>query len=144
MLQMMDHYVERISSFEVLVNIFPELENDLPPGKADTRVIPYLLANLILRIGELQSYHRLWALNQLHRLLADSETAALLQSAFGFSYPQLAELIGREVIFAEDADSRVLELSSSICALKSEVQALATPRPGDSTLFSRVLRKLKL
>ncbi len=144
MLQMMDHYLEGISSFEILLNIFPELENELPTGEADTRVIPYLLANLILRIRELQSYHRLWALNQLHRLLADYETAELLQGVFGFSYPQLAELVGREVIFAEDADSRVLQLSSSICALKSEVQALSTPRPVKPTLFSRVVRKLKL
>jgi glycosyltransferase involved in cell wall biosynthesis len=143
LLQMMDEYSKNIRSFELLLNVFPELESDLPSGVSDVSLIPYFLATMILRIGELQSYHRLWALTQLYRMFENPDTSALLQQHFQFSYPQLSKLVGAEAVFVEDADSRMLELMGAVSSLKTQIASYSNEDKKTPSLLQRAKNKVR-
>jgi len=108
--QILDHYLQ-ICDLEQLKKIFPECTKF---GSPMEQTIPYFLG--MLAIDSPSMIHRLWGLETIFDLMADAETAKLLEDSYDFRYRDFIELTKTAPSFSESISD-----NSNMFALKQKI-----------------------
>ncbi len=106
MSEVLELYLQQITTFEFLGKTFPEvLANGWPQ---EDRFVSFYLAKLAMTVADFP-YYRLFGLRVLHRLLSSPEIAKELQDKFDFGYREFFELTGTTNIFFQPLVARKKE-----------------------------------
>jgi len=111
--QILDHYLQ-IRDPEQLKKIFPECTKF---GSPMEQTIPYFLG--MLAIDSPSMIHRLWGLETIFDLMADAETAKLLEETYDFRYRDFIELTKTAPLFSESMSD-----NSNMFVLKQKIAKL--------------------
>ena len=93
--QILDHYLQ-IRDPEQLKKIFPACTKY---GTPKEQTIPYFLGMLAIDLPSM--IHRLWGCETIFDLMADAETAKLLEESYDFRYRDFIELTKTAPLFSE-------------------------------------------
>lgn len=130
-LQILDNYLQ-ISSFEELVEIFPEAEKFYRSEGTD---LPFSLAMIALQNSQDRPYHEIFGLQLLFNAIQDPVRAKKINSLYGFDVHDYFELSGKHDIFSIYSRIKLpevqeqLENEKRICqdkieSLKADVESL--------------------
>jgi len=111
--QILDHYLQ-VRDPEQLKKIFPECAKY---GNPVDQTIPYFLGMLAIDFPSM--LHRLWGLETIFDLMADAETARLLEEVYDFRYRDFIELTKTAPLFSE-----TMSASSNMFAIKQRIAQL--------------------
>jgi glycosyltransferase involved in cell wall biosynthesis len=139
--ELLNIYAKNIDSAELLLQIFPEVEDVSLP--VTDKLVEFHLALLALSCEDTSS--RLFGLHLLHNALKDPETASLLKSDCGFIYHDLFDFEDELDIFASggiqfeiDKLKQQLELAIAVTELTPGGPRL-NPVPGKKVNYLKFL-----
>lgn len=110
-----------ISTLQEFDSIFPGNRSQLDDDHVD--LIPFLLARLALKVNH--PCHRLFALQTIHRLMADPQKAKRIDELLGFEYRDLIALTGTQDIFGlQNATAIQSQLQERLASREAELRSV--------------------